>query len=273
MLKLRKLAALTVVTFPLAGCGTVLDMFGPEPNPELVVFAQQADADAESLVDDPAARELRATQAKELYRDITRLCGVDESGQAPSSCEVDTPNELDGGTDTPRASAHVMDMVVEKLHVLPDDSVDLVTAQAIDFAALAEVALPDGTTIADETDATAAREMLSQEYAAQYGLGLASAYADDALQERLDVLEDAHQQRIDVLVDSLDEAPPAATGYEFAGMEPPTTTEAAAEFVEKLEGELVISWRTMPADAKSAEWLDISFALAAHAQYSQNTTR
>lgn len=263
------LAAIPLTAVSLTGCSQVVEVFGPRPDAELVQLAQQAQADASTLHDEPA-KALRDKQARELYDEILRVCGVDPEGQSPDSCTVNRSTEATGAASLAQAGEEMAQFVADNKANLPEDSIDLVVSHVVDTLAASGVSLPENLAeISDEQDLQTAQAMLEREYAVQYGLGLASAYADEGLQQRIDVLNNTSQDRIAALT-LLETAQPEdsalAAGYEFQELEAPTTTVAATAFVDELEANLVGQWRTTAAGASSAEWQYAASHFAAHAQ-------
>ena len=239
-------------------------------------LAKQASADAEaSSVNggsgDPAAKwnELRIFHAKQLQDEARRLCGTDDNGDTPSTCKVEYDGtHLPVGAD----AAALVKQTVESAGKVPDESVDLVVAQAIDGAAAADLPL-DLPAIDDETALEAAKQLVSAEYAVDFGLDIATAYADDPLQDRIDTLRTLSDARISALHSSFPEGqlPSREAGYEIPGGTPTNPAEAAA-FVDTMESDLVDRWRAAAGDAategSSPEWLTATILLAGHAQRS-----
>lgn len=277
---MKKLLVLPAVLL-LTGC-TVMDVVGPRPNSEIMALAKQASADWVFGSDDtPEWREMRKFHSEQLKDEALRLCGTDETGATPSTCDVGY-----GDTDLP-ASESVNELVgrtVAAARKVPDESVDLVVAQAIDALALAPVSLApapiagegagDGAGLSDDADIAAAHDMLARENALYYGLGLALAYADEGLRSRIGTLREASHERVNLLVELIPagegastEALAPAAGYTFAeGYAEPTSPESAAQLVETMHNDLVTQWRRTAADANSPAWLSEAIALAAHAQ-------
>ncbi|WP_288831215.1 DUF4439 domain-containing protein [uncultured Corynebacterium sp.] len=265
-MKISRLA-LVPACLALASC-SVMDIAGPRPNSEVLALARQAEADSLSLHDAPAA-ELRSRQAAQLYDEITRLCGTDAAGAPPATCEVERgPGEAAGAPDVGALTGSAAEGAARALSSLPDESVDLVVAQAVDATALQPVNLPP-VTVADTADLEAAREMLRREFAVEYALGLASSYADADLSARIDALGEAAEQRRDYLTGLLaasGEIPVPAPGYEFSGRPEPADSEQAAALVDEMEECLVAEWRATAAGASTAPWMTAAIALAAQAQ-------
>lgn len=253
----------TALAAPLAACSP-LDVFGPRPNGEIMALAKQASADRAS--GDESWRELRTFHAEQLKDEARRLCGTDDHGNTPSTCDVGY-----GDTDLPAAAdaRELITSTAEAAEKVPEDSVDMVVAQAIDAAAAADdpLALLEFTPIEDEDAAEAAKQLASAEYAVDYGLDIATAYADDALQGRIDSSRELHDARLAALNDSFpaDTLPAREPGYEIPNGAPTNPAEAAA-FVDKLESDLVDRWRNAAADASTTEWRAAAIVLAGHAQ-------
>ena len=276
---MKKLVALAIsapVALSLASCDA-LDVVGPRPNADLVALAQQAIADEQALGDAPLAHT-RAMQAQQLFDEVERLCGTTESGELPSTCKVErTPGESAGNPDEVSAAEHAADALTEAAADVPEESVALVTAQAIDLrvaagtepAADADSADSTDSEITNEADLDAAREMLRREYAAQYGFSMATAYADDALDQRLEALRDASDERVRALVTAVEPAgdvPEAAPGYAFEGVPAPADVASAGAYTQTQQQALVDQWRATAANAESPQFRRLAIQLAAEAQ-------
>lgn len=273
VLRVHKLVP-TLAALPLAatlsGCSVtdgVLNVVGPRPNGEVIALAEQASADWQH--GDPAdaeLRELRKAHSDQLVGEARRLCGTGPSGEVPRTCDID----LDAAALPPAESVdQLVTASADAAGRVPGDSVDLVVSQAIDAAALRSVPLAgQGLSLDAATDAQAANHMLDQEYAFQYALGVAEAYADEALRARIGDLLAASSERCASLSAALGSAAdlPAA-GYEFSqGVRGPVDTQQATELVEQLQQDLVAGWRRVAADAKHTQWRDAAIRLAAQAQ-------
>lgn len=264
--------AVLAAALPLAGC-TPLDVFGPRPNGEIMALAKQAEADGElGNNTDAPWREMRLFHAGQLRDEARRLCGTDEQGEPPSTCDVDFD---DSDLPAPSDSDKLIQRTVSAAEKVPDESVDLVVAQAIDVLALDQVDLDriEGP-LADATDAQTARDLLAREHATRFALDVAQAYAGLELRLRIDTLRNSSEERTEALRrllassdDSVDHAIVPAPGYEFANeSDAPTSADEAARLVDKLEGDLITQWRFAAAHAESARWRDAAIRLAAHAQ-------
>lgn len=255
----------------LTSC-SVMDVVGPRANGEVMALARQASADEASLAGEPAAQSLRSTHAGELVAEAARLCGTDPAGNLPSSCDVSLDGaELPAGArDAGELVAQVRSHTVAAADKLPPESVDLAVAQAVDTVALEPVDL-GGLALGDAPapDLASARHMLEQEYAFEYGLGLATAWADEPLIARVDALRDASDARRTSLLVALEptgDVPAPLPGYEVADSASVADSPSAAEFVDRLNADLLTQWRSAAADAEGRQWRDAAIGLAAHAQ-------
>lgn len=239
----------------IAGC-TVMDIVGPRPNAEIVALAQQAAAD------EAAGSELRGTQKQGLINEALRLCGTTPSGEIPESCSVEL-GELPVAADT----ATLVALTADAAKRVPKESVDLVVAQAIDSAATAPVDLQHVTAAASEheADAQARREMLEREYAFQYGLGMAKAFGDEALAQRVEALDRASKERVAAIIATSADETVAAPGYLVADGEQPTDAASALQLVDHLRLNIVDEWRHTAAVAVDPVWRENAIWLAAHA--------
>lgn len=263
----RYLATLCIVAaLPLTACSPV-DIFGPHANATIMELAKQASAD--QLGGDTEWNKLRAAHADQLQEEARRLCGINDRGEVPTSCNVTY-----GDTDLP-ASGNAQDLVAHTAQVatkVPSDSRDLVIAQAIDAAATAELPI-DGfkSPIEGLEPLNAAKELLSAEYAVEFGLDIASAYADTQLHSRINDLRLLHDARVATLHHAFPtgDLPTREAGYEIPEGAPTNPAEATA-FVHALENNLVEHWRAAAANADSPEWRELAILLAGHAQSAAN---
>lgn len=267
--RVKKLLLLPATALLLTSC-TVMDVVGPRANGEIMDLAKQASADW--VFGDPGReqwREMRNKQSEELKGEALRLCGLDAQGHTPASCEVnygDTDLPAEGNADA------LLEHTIAAADKVPDESVDLIVAQAIDALTLSPVNLEHVTeTVSDTADTEAARDMLARENAVYYGLGLALAYADPDLRERVGELREASHERTAALTRVLDiadgESLVPAAGYAFAeGYTEPANAEEAAQLVKTMQSDLVKQWRYAAAHAESATWRGDAIRLAAHAQ-------
>ncbi|MDK8797282.1 DUF4439 domain-containing protein [Corynebacterium sp. MSK044] len=259
----RHLAALCIVAvLPLTACSPA-DLFGPRANGTIMELAKQASAD--QFGGNNEWNELRATHADQLQEEARRLCGTSEHGDVPTSCNVTY-----GDTDLP-ASGTAEDLVTRTATAadkVPAESRDLVIAQAIDAAAAEKLPI-DGfkPPIEGLEPLNAAKELVSAEYAVEFGLDIASAYADEQLHSRINDLRLLHDARVATLHHTFPtaELPAREAGYEIPDGAPTNPAEATA-FVDALENNLVEHWRAAAANADSPEWRELAILLAGHAQ-------
>lgn len=280
---LPALVPTAVVAATLAGCN-VMDVAGPRPNKELVSLARQAEADAQS--GDEGLRELRRTQAEQLTHEALRLCGTEPSGDVPQTCDV----TIDAAGLTPETLPQLLEASVAAAGHLPDESVDLVVAQAVDALATQPVELATQELSLDDASLGPARSCLEQEYALLYGLGLAKAYADDTLSPRIVALQSAASERAEALEGALGAAasgpaaaskttanvttpggtapalPVPAAGYQITDGAAPTNAAEAADLVERMQREVVGELRLAAARAEGDAWRTLAIQLAAQAQ-------
>ncbi|QPK82573.1 hypothetical protein G7Y29_06700 [Corynebacterium qintianiae] len=268
---MKRLLAIVPAAALLTSC-TALDVVGPRANGEIMALAKQASADESSLVDAPAAHDLRAAHADQLVAEAQRLCGTDPDGATPPTCRV-TYGDADlpaGAVDVGALVDQVRASAVDAADKVPDDSVDLVVSQAVDTVALAPVNL-DGLNVSDApaADLDAAREALRREYVLEYGLGMATAWGDEAVDERVDELRGASDKRREALAAALEptgEVPQPLPGYEFADGSAPYDADSAAAFIERLHADTVAELRRAAGDATGSQWRDAAIGLSAHAQ-------
>lgn len=265
MQRVKKLMVLPAALL-LTSC-TVMDVVGPRANGEIMSLAKQASADW-VFGEHPEWAELRKFQSEQLKDEALRLCGTDESGETPQSCNV-----AYGDTDLPAAAdgTALLEHTVTAADKVPDDSVDLVVAQAIDALALTPVEIEIEGPLDDDAATQSAADLLARENALYYGLGIALAHADGDLRARIGALREASHERTAVLTSLLDgaddQALVPAAGYAFAdGYTEPETSDQAAELVKTMQGDLVKQWRYASAHAESKQWREAAILLAAHAQ-------
>lgn len=257
----------------LSAC-SMMDVLGPRPNQELETLYLRAGEDARILADqEPELADLRASQADALLAEIQRLCGINESGTVPVSCEVDAPEAPESGnTETGGPgeiiNAALLDNVLATGEA-PEESRDLLTAQAIDLAAAdGDTSLPDTPILSSEIDLAAARGLLEQELATEYGLGVALAFADADTRTLIDALLTAHRERIlalQLLLQDSGEVPEPQPGYEFDALPEPVDAASARAFANTIAADTLLHWQAAAAVAESANWRSFAVEAAAHA--------
>ena len=247
---LRLLAATALAT-TLVGC-SVVDALGPSANSQVLTLGQLAESDAEAWSGEGSV--LRAHHARDLFAEVERLCGTDDDGRIPASCDYERAD--------PEVTAHedAAGSLAEYVELIPDapaESRDLLTAQAVDLAALADQ--PPAAPELNQGDTELARDLLRREFAAAYALDLAQAYTDAADTAALDALIDAHDARVRLLEDALTptgDVPVAEAGYAFTETEAPTDPAGARALAVDVEHSLAQSWAqaATQADGASLGW-------------------
>lgn len=231
LLPLATIGALAAVA--LSACSAtegILESFGPSPNPTVLQLAQDTEAEASQLPDESAAT-LRHEQANRLYNEVTRLCGIDDAGEVPSSCDFE---RADADANEPDYAA--------ALQTSPEESRDLIASLAVEWAATSATGIPPAPELSDEEQATA-QTLLSAEYATSYGLDVAQAFAADDTADLIRQLEDHHDARILLLREALgDNAPAPAAAYSFDNQVEPVDAATAHDFVVAQENNLATAW-------------------------------
>lgn len=277
--KLLPLATLMTLAIPALSSCAVVDLFGPRPNPELQSLAAQAVHDETILREqDPAAAQLRGAQAEILLAEIQRLCGTDETGTVPPTCEVDLSAHVipsgSQGTSGEIINA-ALDSHIQAVGEVPEQTRDLLTAQAIELAAAdGDTSLPEPMPLTVEEDLDAARSLLEQELAAEYGLGVALAFADSGTSPLIDALLSSHRDRIlalQLLLRDSGEVPEPHAGYEFEQAPEPVDAPSARSFADALAADTPLRWQSAATDAVSVEWRSFAVEATAHAQAAHPT--
>lgn len=242
----------------LDAASPVIDAFGPRPDSVVLTLAQEAAADAAH--GDDKLSTIRGHHADDLFNEIARLCGTDDSGEVPQTCAVErTPGDATSAGTPEAVTADALGLHLDAADRVPEGSVDMVVSQAVDIAAT-DAELPEPVELLVEEDADLARGLLEREYAAVYGLDLARAFVDPAQAEATDALISAHEQRQLALTELLEptgNVPAAAPGYLLDGIEQPRDAASAAAFIEDLEVGLDTAWRdaaTHVADETARSW-------------------
>ncbi|MGP6172937.1 DUF4439 domain-containing protein [Corynebacterium sp. A21] len=277
--KLLPLATLMILSLPALSACAVVDLLGPRPNSELQTLAAQAVHDEVALTEqDPAAAQLRGRQADTLLTEIQRLCGTDETGTVPTTCEVDLSGYVvpSGAPETPAEIINAaLGNYVHALDAVPEQSRDLLTTQAIELAAAdGDIALPDPLLITAEEDLNTARSLLEQELAAEYGLGVALAFADADTRTTIDALLSAHRERIlalQLLLQDSGQVPEPQAGYEFDQAPEPVDTASARLFADTIAADTHLRWQSAAVNAESVEWRGFAVEAAAHSRVAQPT--
>lgn len=262
------LAPLLAVT--LSACTAadrIVEQFGPRPHPAVLDLAHRAEADAGSGT---ATAELRAGHAEELFTEVQRLCGVDETGTTPDSCAFER-----GVTNTPAPTKDsgeaALAEYLQAIPRVPQESVDLLVSQAVDLAGVTTgeelPELPAPRESLTESDADTLRELADGEHAAIYALDIAQAYLDETGDAQAAALIVAAEERLAVLNQTLTSTgavPLPAPGYDFAG-DPPVDATMAVDLLNRVAADVDAAWRRAAAgttDPAGREWL---IQIAGHA--------
>lgn len=267
---------------------------GPQPNDAVVELARAAEADsAAAASSNHAVAALRAEQAQQLWQEVTRLCGVDESGEPPESCRVDhaadtagtLANEA-GESDTALASGPSA-VLSDAIHTtlsgaqdVPSESRALVVTQAVDLVSLlssmqeqdesaaenctdlpnslvettSSEALGSGGKAASNADEKAAEDLLTWEYSARYLLGQAEAWAGDITELINRQVGCISELQAALAAVTADAIPMADVAYTLPDGTNPTDESTAQDAIAQLAQATAEKWRAAAATAESAEW-------------------
>lgn len=278
----RRRIALTCVastaTLPaLAGCSavdSVVDYFGPRPEDALERLAVAAASDGLALqgVDDEAA-DMRSSQADALFAEIVRLCGTDDQGNVPHSCEVDRPTQAPPATDSSQVLEEAAAATTEAADEVSSESRPIVTQQAITLNAWLPGDAPDIPTLS-QPQRESATDLLQWEYEQVFGLDFARAYSDPAAEGRIDKLLSLHHHRIDQLQEALSqigEVPQPEPAYSSGGTTLPSDADSAAAFLDTLMEQDADKWHAAAVaaaqeESPNQEWLNWLIGIAAESQ-------
>lgn len=209
-----------------------MDFFGPRPNSALVELAQTARADA----DRSDYGQLRLTQSEELFAEVNRICGVEDTGDVPDTCTID---DKDPAAPS-KSPEEAVKLLVELMDKAPEESRPLLAHQAIQLARGNE-ALPDNP---DENTLAQARELLEFEYATIYGLDVAQTYG-------VDVDTDVHAELTLELRELVgDDAPVSEASYSAEWPDDSSAKEFAKELVQSSRD----NFEAAAATAKDPQW-------------------
>ncbi|MDK4266396.1 DUF4439 domain-containing protein [Corynebacterium accolens] len=278
----RRRIALTCVastaTLPaLAGCSavdSVVDYFGPRPEDALERLAVAAASDGLALqgVDDEAA-DMRSSQADALFAEIARLCGTDDQGNVPHSCEVDRPTQAPPATDSSQVLEEAAAATTEAADEVSSESRPIVTQQAITLNAWLPGDAPDIPTLS-QPQRESATDLLQWEYEQVFGLDFARAYSDPAAEGRIDKLLSLHHHRIDQLQEAISqngEVPQPEPAYSSGGTTLPGDADSAAAFLDTLMEQDADKWHAAAVaaaqqESPNQEWLNWLIGIAAESQ-------
>ncbi|MGV0381245.1 DUF4439 domain-containing protein [Corynebacterium segmentosum] len=278
----RRRIALTCVastaTLPaLAGCSavdSVVDYFGPRPEDALERLAVAAASDGLALqgVDDEAA-DMRSSQADALFAEIARLCGTDDQGNVPHSCEVDRPTQAPPATDSSQVLEEAAAATTEAADEVSSESRPIVTQQAITLNAWLPGDAPDIPTLS-QPQRESATDLLQWEYEQVFGLDFARAYSDPAAEGRIDKRLSLHHHRIDQLQEAISqngEVPQPEPAYSSGGTTLPGDADSAAAFLDTLMEQDADKWHAAAVaaaqqESPNQEWLNWLIGIAAESQ-------
>lgn len=278
----RRRIALTCVastaTLPaLAGCSavdSVVDYFGPRPEDALERLAVAAASDGLALqgVDDEAA-DMRSSQADALFAEIARLCGTDDQGNVPHSCEVDRPTQAPPATDSSQVLEEAAAATTEAADEVSSESRPIVTQQAITLNAWLPGDAPDIPTLS-QSQRESATDLLQWEYEQVFGLDFARAYSDPAAEGRIDKLLSLHHHRIDQLQEAISqngEVPQPEPAYSSGGTTLPSDADSAAAFLDTMMEQDADKWHAAAVaaaqqESPNQEWLNWLIGIAAESQ-------
>ena len=250
----------TTATLPaLTGCqavDSVVDYFGPRPENRLLALADAAATDALTLngVDDHAAG-IRSSQADALYAEITRLCGTDDAGNPPRSCEVERPTKANRAADSSEVMENAASATTAAADEVTVESRTLVTEQAIalnawlpgDAPAIPELSQPEQKSAAD---------LLAWEYEQVYALDFARAYVGAEHEGNVDHRLEVHHRRIDALQEALGRygtVPQPEPAYSSGDQELPHDSASALNFLGGLAEQDGRKWSAAAAQAAQEE--------------------
>lgn len=261
----------------LAGCSavdSVVDYFGPRPEDALERLAVAAASDGLALqgIDDEAAN-MRSSQADALFAEIARLCGTDDQGNVPHSCEVDRPTQVPPATDSSQVLEEAAAATTEAADEVSSESRPIVTQQAITLNAWLPGDAPDIPTLS-QPQRESATDLLQWEYEQVFGLDFARAYSDPAAEGRIDKLLSLHHHRIDQLQEAISqngEVPQPEPAYSSGGTTLPGDADSAAAFLDTLMEQDADKWHAAAVaaaqqESPNQEWLNWLIGIAAESQ-------
>ncbi|WP_239088639.1 DUF4439 domain-containing protein [Corynebacterium macginleyi] len=261
----------------LGGCSavdSVVDYFGPRPEETLERLAVAAASDSLALqgVDDAAA-DMRSSQADALYEEIARLCGTDERGNVPHSCEVERPTQALSATDSSQVLEQAALATTEAADEGNSESRAIVTQQAITLNAWLPGGAP-GIPPLSQPHRESAVDLLQWEYEQVFGLDFARAYSGPAAEGRIDKLLSLHHRRINQLHGALGhngEIPQPEPAYSSAAATLPSDADSTAAFVDTLVEQDADKWHAAAVAAAqekrpNQEWLNWLIGIAAQSQ-------
>ena len=246
----------------LSGCqatDAIVDYFGPRADPALASLAQAARADSEALKEiDADAASLRAQQAEELYAEIERLCGRNEEGKAPRSCEVDHDIEPREASDVAAVLGDASAATEEQIDHVASESRALVVAQAIALESW-NGEEPGDTPELTTAEQDQAAELLEWEYQQVYALDFARSYVTADLEETIDERLSLHEHRILLLQAALAQlgtVPQPAAAYDSPTDGLPNDADSARSFIDEVAHNDTLKWTDAATHAAAASESD-----------------
>ncbi|WP_096460058.1 hypothetical protein [Corynebacterium suranareeae] len=228
----------------------------PKPNETLAQMYQDALFDSQALAtSQPELASLRTEQAEELLAEIHRICGFDDEGTVPASCEVEVPAVAILPADDPEqyfSDSQVK--ILDNLDDIPKDSVTLVIEQFIEQSSFVQgadtPALPD-LDLSDEEFATA-QDLADREFSAAWSLGVALSQAPE-YQDAIETAIDNHHERASLLQTITDLDTFAEPGY-ISELPAPTDQASALETVDAVQSNMLQAWHAAASAATTDSW-------------------
>nr|EEI13871.1 hypothetical protein HMPREF0276_2008 [Corynebacterium accolens ATCC 49725] len=235
-------------------------------------MAAASDGLALQGVDDEAA-DMRSSQADALFAEIARLCGTDDQGNVPHSCEVDRPTQAPPATDSSQVLEEAASATTEAADEVSSESRPIVTQQAITLNAWLPGDAPDIPTLS-QPQRESATDLLQWEYEQVFGLDFARAYSDPAAEGRIDKLLSLHHHRIDQLQEAISqngEVPQPEPAYSSGGTTLPSDADSAAAFLDTMMEQDADKWHAAAVaaaqeESPNQEWLNWLIGIAAESQ-------
>lgn len=260
------LATITLLT------ATVLSACTPAPEPDEALIALYTDAlhDSEALLQSaPAVAALRREHAEEINEEIRRVCGYTDEGTVPESCTFAIPDLAAAPTD--KVELHIADSqarILTQLNAIPTDSIPLITEQYIEQArlgpAVGDIDVHGGLILAEE-DLASAQDLLAQEYAAAWALGVALAYVAPELQNATENALDHHREYAGLLRSTIEPfaAPsPAEAGYDLGSLTTPVDPGTALVMITEIQNHAIASWHDAASQATDPHWRSLATQIA-----------
>ena len=253
----RRISALlgaSLLSVSLVACSP-----SPSPNATLAEMLSDAQQDAQALSKSaPELAEVRASHAEELLDEIHRVCGFEDDGSTPESCQV-APSDLEAppAKDADSYIVKSQKQILEHLADVPEDSRALVIGHYIDESRLGndiKITAPTDLSLSDDEWITL-QDLAERENAAAWALGVAMGYLPSNKHETVSAMIEHHQQRA-ALLNSLNgenAASLAEPGY-TSELPAPTDTKSALNTVSTVENSAVSSWHAAAAAAKTDQW-------------------